>query len=329
MTTASAPIRTETCETEEASTYSPVPVSTLLCGNVLPFAVFTTIGESYIVYRDSNLRFEQIHKETLSERGIHTLYVRGADIEMYHAHVQQNILRLLHGTEIGVEESVVRFYETAKVATRRFISDPASPKSGAAARQVVGASVRRLEEEESLLGYLSRIMEPYPDLYAHSLHTCLYGLALARLAGIDDREEMSDLGVGLLLHDVGKLRLPLEQFATPDPLTAAQWEIMRRHPELGFESVAANALVGSIARDVILNHHERLDGGGYPRGKQGPDLSVHARIAAIANTFDRRTCRCSYRAAAAGADILRAMIVGGRGHFDSRLLATFVRLMAG
>lgn len=330
MTTAQVPSREQIAgDTDERTTYAAVPVSTLLCGKILPFSLFMNIGDSYILYRDTNLCFEPMHKHHLEDEAVHTLFVRGTDLEMYYAHLEQNIVNLLEGRGLGEEESVVRYYHTARMAARRFLTTPASLRSAGTARQVVSVTVDRLDDQESLLATISRIMEPVPDLYAHSLHTCLYGLALARIVGLEDRNQLADFGVGLLLHDVGKLRLPLERFEKPDALTPEDWTLMHRHPMLGVEFAGNNPYVGTIARDVILHHHERLDGSGYPHGTGGSDLSHFARIAAVVNAFDRRTTDSCHRTAAQGAVVLRTMIVEGKHLYDSRLLASFVRLMAG
>ena len=150
----------------------------------------------------------------------------------------------------------------------------------------------------------------------------------ARVTGINDGATLCDLGVGLLLHDVGKLHLPMESFAHAGPLTDDEWAQVRRHPRLGFESVENNPQVGGIARDVIMNHHEWVDGSGYPHGRRGAEISPYAQIASIANAFDRLTTDAPHREACSAPEALRIMITAGGAKYHSKLLASFIRVMA-
>ena len=99
------------------------------------------------------------------------------------------------------------------------------------------------------------------------MHVCLYGLALARAAGIGSSHERADFGTGLLLHDIGKLSLPSDLTNGEGEPSEEDWELIRQHPRRGLEKVEGIEWIGKIARGVILDHHRHLDGGGYPDGE--------------------------------------------------------------
>ena len=309
--------------------YSPIPVATLAPGTILPFAISTVIGRSPMLYRDAGQTFDEVRRLELETREIETLYIKESEQPLYHEYLQSNILRLLDFGDSNRPEAVERFYRTSQMVTRHFLDNPSSPESGEAAKQVVTTSVDQMERANDVLGYIHRVMDESPDLYAHSLHVALYGLALARSAGVDDLEVLSDFGVGLLLHDVGKTQLVDPVYSSSEELDNESWARMKEHPQLGVKLVADNPLVGDVARDVILNHHEKLDGTGYPGGKKADDLSLFAQIAAVVNTFDRRTTETPYRRAAASVEVLRGMIIDEKDQYNPKLLASFVRLMAG
>jgi HD-GYP domain-containing protein (c-di-GMP phosphodiesterase class II) len=108
-----------------------------------------------------------------------------------------------------------------------------------------------------------------------------------RFDGID--QQLSVLGVGLLLLDIGKLAVPSEIFHKRGPLTADEWMAMRAHPALGEEILQQDSGISPLSRAVVLSHHERWDGAGYPSCTAGADIHQFARIAAVADVFDALT----------------------------------------
>ncbi|MFA5908421.1 MAG: HD-GYP domain-containing protein [Vicinamibacterales bacterium] len=116
-----------------------------------------------------------------------------------------------------------------------------------------------------------------------------------RFDGIEDR--LLELGVGLLLHDIGKLAVPPEILRKPGPLTGEEWTAMRAHPTLGFEILSKADGISLLSRAVVRSHHERWLGNGYPDGLAGTAIHLFARIAAVADVFDALTSDRHYRKA--------------------------------
>ncbi len=114
---------------------------------------------------------------------------------------------------------------------------------------------------------------------------------------LDDWEaRLGKLGLGLLLHDLGKLRVPRAVLDKPGALDAAEWAEIRRHPELGVAMLGDD--VSFLVKGVVRQHHERWDGGGYPDGLAGEQIHPFARVAAVADVFDAVTSERVYRHAA-------------------------------
>jgi HD-GYP domain-containing protein (c-di-GMP phosphodiesterase class II) len=118
-----------------------------------------------------------------------------------------------------------------------------------------------------------------------------------RYDGIEDR--LAVLGVGLLLHDIGKLAVPSEILRKPGPLTDEEWNAMRAHPTLGVQILKKADEISPLARAVVRSHHERWNGTGYPDRLSGAEIHQFARIAAVADVFDALTSDRYYRKALA------------------------------
>jgi putative nucleotidyltransferase with HDIG domain len=96
---------------------------------------------------------------------------------------------------------------------------------------------------------------------------------------------LRELAVGGLLHDVGKLAVPNEILQKPGALTDDEFDVIKRHPDLGADLVRELGFSAQVAR-LVRDHHERLDGTGYPRGLGAPDLDIETRILAVCDVFD-------------------------------------------
>ena len=131
------------------------------------------------------------------------------------------------------------------------------------------------------------------DTEGHCRRVVEYSLLMGRNLKFS-QEEMVRLSHGALLHDIGKIGVPDAILMKPGPLTEEEWAIMRTHPELGFQMVSDVRQL-ERAREIILNHHERFDGKGYPRGLRGNAIPLPARVFSIADSFDAMISDRPYR----------------------------------
>jgi HD-GYP domain-containing protein (c-di-GMP phosphodiesterase class II) len=142
---------------------------------------------------------------------------------------------------------------------------------------------------------------------------------------LDERLHM--LGMGLLLHDVGKLALPTAITHKRDALTAEEWELMRSHPRLGLELLRGDDF-SPLVKAIVLRHHERWDGTGYPDGKRGQEIHEMARIASVADVYDAITSERSYAPAKPAHEGVRAIFEGSGTQFDPDVVDAFSRIVS-
>jgi HD-GYP domain-containing protein (c-di-GMP phosphodiesterase class II) len=140
-------------------------------------------------------------------------------------------------------------------------------------------------------------------------------------------ERLKELGTGLFLKDIGMLALPPRIVHKPGPLEADEWELMSRHPLLGLEFVR-DERVGLAATSVVRGHHERWDGHGYPDGRIGREISIFARIAALADAFDALTSKRWYAPARSLAEAIDAIGEESGKAFDPELTESFCDAIA-
>lgn len=169
--------------------------------------------------------------------------------------------------------------------------------NGALAQQAV-TIVRKLideliENDEIIisLGSLRRV-----DDYTleHSVNVCILSLVIGMSIGID-YDELMDLGIGAILHDIGKMLVPKHILNKPGLLTVDEYKIVKKHTTYGYDILKKSSEISKIAAEVALNHHERLDGNGYPSGKKEDQISIYSRIVAVCDVYDALTSDRVYK----------------------------------
>jgi putative nucleotidyltransferase with HDIG domain len=138
---------------------------------------------------------------------------------------------------------------------------------------------------------------------------------------------LRELAVGGLLHDVGKLAVPNEILQKPGALTDAEFEVIKQHPEVGSRLVRELGFSKQVAR-LVLDHHERLDGSGYPRGLGAPDLDIETRILALCDVFDALLSKRVYREAWRLKDALELLSRESGTKFDPACVDALERVIA-
>lgn len=157
-----------------------------------------------------------------------------------------------------------------------------------------------------------RVMRKYGWLDAHGKR---------RFDGTEDR--LVHLGVGLLLHDIGKLAVPLEILQKPGPLTDRERQAMRAHPTLGFKMLLRADGISPLSRAVVRSHHEQWTGKGYPDGQSGEAIHQFARIAAVADVFDAVTSDRYYHRAMPTHKGYDLVVEGSGRDFDPEVVDVF------
>jgi len=156
----------------------------------------------------------------------------------------------------------------------------------------------------------------------HSHRVAVYSAKIAEelAAGEDD---LRTIARGAWLHDIGKLATPDAILLKPGALTPEEWRIMKRHAEIGYDLVRRIPFLTNAA-EINLTHHERWDGGGYPRGLKGTDIPLGARIFAVADTVDAMTSDRPYRSALSFEEAQEEIRAGAGRRYDSQVVSAFL-----
>ena len=193
----------------------------------------------------------------------------------------------------------------------------------AACIALVDDVVESIDRHPDALLSLARLKNADEYTYMHSVAVCALMVSLGRQLGLDD-DQCREAGMAGMLHDLGKAAMPQDVLNKPGKLTPEEFEIIKQHPVKGYEMLVEGAKVSAGAMDVVLHHHERFDGTGYPHKLAGEKISLLSRMGAICDVYDAVTSDRPYKAGWDPAHALSQMATW-KGHFDTKVFQSFVK----
>ncbi len=203
-----------------------------------------------------------------------------------------------------------------------------SEKKGLAIREkdiltVVSRIVGALIDNREVINQLSdiRIRDGY--LFAHSVNCCI----IATMIGIKmnyNIKTLRQLATGAFLHDIGLVAVPEMILKKPDKLTDEEYEAVKKHPQYGYDMVRSSNLYSEEVGDIILQHHERCQGQGYPRGIKAEKTSELAQIVGVVDVYDALTSEKSYRDSYAVHEAIDMITAWGEEYFNPKVLKIFL-----
>lgn len=191
--------------------------------------------------------------------------------------------------KVSVEDELPRARKTfsrSESTLQKLASDVKSGRlpSLEQASEVVDDIVQSMIDNPDAMMWVARMRDEDLTTYGHAVKVALYMVALGRHMGFPKRE-LSNLGMIGLLADIGKTKLPKSLLDKPGMLTPQEYTLVKEHVRLGLESLSADGPLPADILQGIAQHHERLDGSGYPKGLKGSEIGIYGRMAAIADTF--------------------------------------------
>jgi len=194
-------------------------------------------------------------------------------------------------------------------------------------REIVEKLIANILDNEQIVASLCDVRSIDEYTFSHSVNVSVISIVTGIGLGMKE-DTLRDLGIGALLHDIGKVMIDDSILNKPSSLTSLEYDEVKRHTQYGYEILKNSGNISQEACDVALSHHERLDGSGYPRKLRNNDIQTFARIVAIADVYDALTTDKVYRRKMMPHDVLDYMLSLGGRHFDKNILDAFVRHIA-
>lgn len=248
--------------------------------------------------------------------GVTFVYIRDAisDDILIHSPVDEE----LKIESMRTVKSVFHTYRDRGFKSQAFLFDKTSENMAS----LVESIITQIQRNQETLSIMSDIFISDDYLFSHSVNVTIYAVALANELKLNQKQ-IRQLGIGAMLHDVGKIFLPEDVLKKTGQLTKDEFEIIKSHPELGFEFLRSSSDLPLLVAHCAYQHHERINGSGYPRGIASDEIHKFGKILGVADVFDAVTSQRVYRDAMLPQEGLDILYAGSGSLFDPDMVRLF------
>ncbi len=269
---------------------------------------------------------EKVHRILESGDATQDFFIQDDDLFKYYAHATRTLKTIVTSDSVPIEVKTQKVYEVSKNIMNEFFEQNASPKILTASDEVVEIMEQCFSDSEVGFYGISKLTSKDYYTYTHSVNVGLYCMTYGIKINLP-REETRQLGLGGMLHDVGKSLIRLDLINKEGKLTDNEFEEMKEHSPKGEIILKDLNCYGDCVIHMAGQHHEKFSGGGYPNDLQGEAIAFGGRLCKVMDVYDALTTRRSYKKALRPFDALTLMKKQMLPHFDPELLDSFIRLM--
>lgn len=275
--------------------YLPIPLHCVPAESLAGLQIFLAGTGGYSLYSAIDMRFEQRDSKRLLDSGVEFVYVSVKDHQVYYRTMEGALEKIVADPNIKAERKSEILYATSIELSNQLLAAPPGKEEVQRAANLARATVQLIMKDKAAFGRLCEAFNH--DFYTatHLVNVCSLTISLAQKMGLVDPQVLQLLGTGGMLHDIGKIFVPAELLNSPNPLTHEEFELIRTHVDRGRQHLEKVMDVPPEMLAIIAEHHERMDGSGYPNGLKHDELSPLGRVASIVDTFDAMTAVRPYR----------------------------------
>lgn len=259
------------------------------------FRVYIRQAGRFVLYAAENEQFTPRHRQKLHDAGVTEVYIRAEQRPDYDSYIEKHLPQILEDSVIPVEERAKVLYTAADAVVRDVFATRLPKGLGkreyARVAALVEKSLHFLALDESLKRIAALASHDY-SVHTHNVQVFVYATAILQHMKADEYTQIQ-AGIGAMLHDIGKTRVPQAILSKPGPLTPEERLVINTHPAMGM-ALCQDVPLTQTAAHCILMHHERMDGSGYPGGLSGDLIPPHVRVLAVADVYDALTTKRAY-----------------------------------
>jgi HD-GYP domain-containing protein (c-di-GMP phosphodiesterase class II) len=240
--------------------------------------------------------------------------------------ISDELHQTIQNTRIPPQTKAKAVYDHSVKMMTNVLEEPNADNILSGKKMIYGIVDHILADDETS-DFLAKITSHDYYTYTHSVNVGMLGVLLAKgmFKGSYDHD-MKELGAGFFLHDLGKCDVPLELINKAGQLSDEEWQLMRNHPREGNKILSSTKQLTKETGIIVMQHHEREDGTGYPFSLKGDDIHLYARICSIADVFDALTSIRAYKKKIPTFEALRIMREEMLHHFNEEIFKQFVMI---
>ena len=277
-------------------------------------SIFLQAGS--IIRGDDKIRLRELEK----------VFIDDSESVSYHDYLQRHIQYIAEHSEVPTERKAAIVYQKAAETIESMFKNPESLANVEASEELVGEFIDIILHDDFAVESLMKITAHDYYTHTHSINVSIYTLALGEFIGLKG-QDLEDLGVSSLLHDLGKSKVDARIINKNGKLTDAEFSEMKKHPALGHRIAIEMGITDRRILSGIRHHHEKMDGNGYPDHIKADKITLFARIIGVCDVFDALSTKRSYKDPMSSFESLALMKKQMSTHLDMKLVNAFIKMI--
>jgi HD-GYP domain-containing protein (c-di-GMP phosphodiesterase class II) len=309
--------------------FLPISVATLEPSDSLAWDLYLLPRDSapHILYRAVEQPLDTADLQRLINSGVSRLFIPGEQRASYQQYLRENVDSWLGNSATPPAARMETLNQVVSGSLNDAFRRKLPPEQLISETKQFGQQTAAFLEAETIaLGDLFRVLQHDFTTFVHSANVCFYSVLLAKELSIGG-DDLAGIATGALLHDLGKLEIDERLLAKDNRLSVAETREMQKHPALGFRRLCHQNDLSAAQLMMVYQHHERLDGGGYPVGIVGNEIHPWAKLCSVVDVFDALTSDRPYRAALSNLVALEIIERDVNTAFDPEITACWKQLI--
>jgi HD-GYP domain-containing protein (c-di-GMP phosphodiesterase class II) len=312
--------------------YREIPLGYLSTDLVLPIDLYTPILDSdkqqvtmfRVLHKDRRFRVED--RDHLIDLGVKRFFLHATQLSDYIAYENKYANDLIKRTDVSLAEKSQLLYDNATLIISQAMEDPRLGENIDLGVGYVKTLTDFITSSPENIQSISELLAIDYSLYTHSVDVCLLITAFGHYLGMQHRH-IVNLGIGGLYHDIGKKEISHDILNKAGKLNEAEWYEMKQHPAYGCTMLRSSGKLHPVVYEMVLQHHENLDGSGYPQGLRDDGITLPSRIIRIVDTYDALTSNRVYKTSLTPMEAISLIIEEMNAQINPALLKSFISFL--
>ncbi|MCK5111300.1 MAG: HD-GYP domain-containing protein [Arcobacteraceae bacterium] len=305
-----------------------ISLKALEMGHIYKYPIYyKKEGKVYSILIKEGDKFTSNTQEQINSHNITDVYVLDKDHDQYEFDTQTYLEKIVKDDSVPISLKSEILHEMAADVINDLLEGDINTQKIKQADIVVSDTVNLILDDPKAVKAMLKVTSHDYYTYTHSVNVSTYALGFGSYLKFN-KEQLHMLGMAGIMHDVGKRKIPGEIINKDGKLTDDEFKIIQKHPSYGVEILKELGETNQVLLDIVEQHHEKIDGSGYPHALKGKDIHPYAQIMSIADIFDALTTKRSYKGALKSFEAFNIMHNHMKQSLNNKLLKKFMSFMS-
>jgi HD-GYP domain-containing protein (c-di-GMP phosphodiesterase class II) len=288
--------------------YRPIILESITPENFPDIALYVKGGQgNFILFKNQEIQLTKEDLARFKENGVEFLYLRDGDMPEISRYMENNLSAMFERDDIDKKVKETILYQTSLNFINDVFKSPSHEQNFERCRNIVNNIVKYMTRSMDSLDLLQTMVGNYYYIFIHSVQVATLSLLVHELLYTLAGDELVDVGIGTILHDIGMTSISADILNKTDSFSDYDYQKIKLHPQQGFNLLKQMSILEGVPLSIVRNHHEKYDGSGYPQKISGNSIPRSAQITAICDIYCALTTDRPYRKASPSEHALKIM----------------------